>query len=156
MNKDACFSSGKDDWETPPKIFQPLHKEFHFGLDLAANQANHKVGLWYGPGGLVEDALSVARWPTDIPCWLNPPYSRKLQWAFVHMAAAVGSNGGLVVLLLPARTDTKIFHGLIWDRDAHRPYHGVGLRFLKGRIRFVGASAGAPFPSMIVIFGRTP
>ncbi len=57
-----------------------------------------------------------------------------------------------MVMLLPARTDTKAFHDYIWDNEAHRPYCDVEVRFLKGRIKFVGAKHGAPFPSMVVVF----
>jgi hypothetical protein len=39
------------------------------------------------------------------------------------------------------------------DTD-QRPHPWVReVRFLKGRVRFVGAPASAPFPSMIVVFG---
>ncbi len=55
-------------------------------------------------------------------------------------------------MLLPARTDTKAFHAYIWDGEKHQPRAGVEVRFLPGRIKFVGAAHGAPFPSMIVIF----
>jgi hypothetical protein len=55
-------------------------------------------------------------------------------------------------MLLPARTDTKAFHAWIWDEHRHRPRPGVELRLLRGRLRFVGASACAPFPSMVVVF----
>ena len=49
-----------------------------------------------------------------------------------------------VVMLLPARTDTKWFH------DWCLPY-GKN-EFLRGRLKFGGCCNFAPFPSMIVIF----
>lgn len=80
--------------------------------------------------------------------WLNPPYSRGLQAAFLCKAAkeAAKPNGPIVVCLIPARTDTKVWHDTIFGR--------AEVRFLKGRIRFGDAKAGAPFPSALVIFGR--
>lgn len=47
-------------------------------------------------------------------------------------------------MLIPARTDTKVFHELIF------PYAEV--RFIKGRLRFGGSNVNAPFPSVIVIY----
>lgn len=47
-------------------------------------------------------------------------------------------------MLIPARTDTKAFHEYIYGK--------AEIRFLKGRLRFVGATYNAPFPSMVVIF----
>lgn len=70
----------------------------------------------------------------------NPPYGREIsKW----VKKAHDSNT-LVVMLLPARTDTKWFHDYI--------YHQAEIRFLKGRLHFNESKQGAPFPSMIVIF----
>jgi hypothetical protein len=84
--------------------------------------------------------------------YVNPPYSRGLQAKFIAKAASERLKGVTTVMLIPARTDTKAFHCLIWDTEKHRPHLGVEVRFLPGRIKFVGAKHGAPFPSMIVIF----
>lgn len=51
-----------------------------------------------------------------------------------------------VVMLLPARTDTKWFHEYIYNK--------AEIRFLKGRLKFGNSINSAPFPSMIVIFWR--
>ena len=58
----------------------------------------------------------------------------------------------LVVALLPARTDVRWWHTWIGD---HCQYPSE-VRFLKGRLRFVGAAASAPFPSVVVVWRRTP
>ena len=50
----------------------------------------------------------------------------------------------IVVLLIPARTDTRYFHNYI--------YHRSEVRFIKGRLKFGDSKNSAPFPSMIVIF----
>ena len=62
-----------------------------------------------------------------------------------------------VVMLLPARTDTKRFHEYIWLPENE-------IRFIKGRLSFEingkpmvdknGRPESAPFPSMGVIFGN--
>ena len=50
-----------------------------------------------------------------------------------------------VVMLIPARTDTKYFHNYIYH-DAKE------IRFIKGRLKFGNSKNSAPFPSMIVIY----
>jgi len=49
---------------------------------------------------------------------------------------------GLVVGVLPARTDTR------WFYDYCIMWH---LRFIKGRLKF-GGKGSAPFPSIVVVF----
>jgi site-specific DNA-methyltransferase (adenine-specific) len=151
VNNDLMFSSGKDDWGTPPALFDQLHAEFGFMWDAAAHAGNCLLPSWFGPGAANENALT-AHWFGLGPFFCNPPYSRGLQHKFVAKAAEARREGETTVMLLPARTDTLSFHMHIWDRENHRPRPGVEVRFLKGRLKFVGAAAGAPFPSMIVVF----
>src|SRR5687767_12335951 len=107
---------------------------------------------WLGPGSAHEEDSLLKSWMGET-VWLNPPYSRGLQGRFIEKAAMEAEWFGVTtVMLIPARTDTKVFHQFIWDADKHQPREGVEVRFLKGRIKFVGASAGAPFPSMVVVF----
>lgn len=49
-----------------------------------------------------------------------------------------------VVMLIPARTDTKWFHEYIYKK--------AEIRFIKGRLKFGDSKNSAPFPSMVVIF----
>lgn len=152
MNTSVLFSSAKDDWQTPPDLFAQLDAEFDFDVDGAATADNALCEQWFGPGGMTEDALTYG-WPTcGETVFVNPPYSRGLQGVFISKAASERLNGCTTVMLLPARTDTKAFHKHIWDGQTHQPREGVEVRFLPGRIKFVGAKHGAPFPSMIVIF----
>lgn len=152
MSLEVHYSTGKDDWETPDDLFAQYNSQYNFYLDAAANSVNHKCDRWFGPGGLVEDALE-AEWPLDKGnIWLNPPYSRGLQSAFVRKALeeVLRNQQQLwiphcrIVCLLPARTDTKLFHDVILPN--------ADVTFLRGRVRFKGAAQGAPFPSMIVVF----
>ncbi len=155
MSIAACLSTGKDDWETPDALFSALDAEFGFTLDLAADERNHKCARWIGPEGIVPNALAYEIADGEV-CWMNPPYSRGLQAQFIHTAANHAAGKRVtVVALLPARTDTRAFHWYIWDLEKHRPHPWVReVRFLKGRLRFVGAPASAPFPSMIVVFAK--
>ena len=80
----------------------------------------------------------------------NPPYSkrgRQAKWIEKCYTEAE-KNKIVVVALLPARTDTKAFHGYVLGK--------AEIRFVKGRINFEvckGERGGrAPFPNMIVVF----
>ena len=132
---EALRSSANHEWQTPPHIFAPLHEEFGFTIDGAASKANALLPrFWsYMDNALIQD------WNPE-RVWCNPPYGAA-QLAFIRKAAA---SSGLSVLLIPARTDTRIWHECI---------HGKAeVRFLKGRVQFVGARYNAPFASAVVIF----
>jgi phage N-6-adenine-methyltransferase len=154
MNTAVLFSSKKDDWETPPGLYAELDREFHFDMDVAADHTNTLCILHLNED---MDALN-SDWDAGFEgrstvCWCNPPYSRGLQKLFIAKAAEEARKGVTVVMLLPARTDTKAFHAHIWDCRQHRPRPWVKeVRFLPGRLKFVGAKDAAPFPSMIVVF----
>lgn len=142
------FSSDKMDWETPDNLFQHWNHQYNFTLDVCARKDNTKCRKYYSPekNGLKQ------RWRGN--CWMNPPYGRELK-LWVEKAHRESMSGKCcVVCLLPARTDTKMFHQFIWNKEEGKPYNGVQVHFLAGRVKFKGASASAPFPSMIVIFGR--
>ena len=137
MNKEVMFSSATDLWETPQDFFDILNDEFHFDIDVCALPENAKCGKFYSPE---DDGLSK-NWGGT--CWCNPPYGRKIgEWV-----KKASESNATVVMLLPARTDTKWFHDYI--------YHKTEIRFIKGRLKFGNSKNSAPFPSMIVIFKKT-
>lgn len=146
----ACLSSSRDDWGTPPAFYHALDQEFHFLADLAASPTNTCHDHWIGPrhpNPARRDALTLDWWrlPEALRggyLWLNPPYGRDVaRW--LQKCDMTAQQGVGVVVLLPARTDTKWFHAYCV---------GPEIRFIEGRLRVVGAEAGAPFPSMVVIF----
>lgn len=47
MNREVMFSSDKNFWETPQKLFDELDAEFHFTLDAAASDENHKCARYF-------------------------------------------------------------------------------------------------------------
>jgi site-specific DNA-methyltransferase (adenine-specific) len=155
MNRAVLFSSRSDEWETPQELFDALHAEFNFQVDLAAGTENRKCDHWWAKD---DDSLAQTWHDGFSRGWLNPPYSRGLCAKFIAKAAAERRHGFLTVMLLPARTDTKAFHEHIWfDRDGDSgPREGVEIRFLPGRLKFGGAKHGAPFPSMVIIFRPQP
>lgn len=156
MNSALMFSKASDEWSTPQDFYGALHAEFHFEVDAAATRQNAKCRAYYGlddGGSTYEpcfgDALASA-WGHHLAHWCNPPYS--LCREFVAKAAAERLNGVLTVMLIPARTDTRYFHAHLWDAETHTARPGIELRFVKGRLKFGGSTAGAPFPSLVVVF----
>lgn len=141
MNTEVMFSSQTDQWATPQDFFDKLNEEFHFTLDPCADEFNHKCEKYYTEE---QDGLSQSWGKETVFC--NPPYGREIgKW--VEKAYAENLIGGsLVVMLIPARTDTKWFHDYIYNK------HNVEIRFLKGRLKFGDSKNSAPFPSMVVIF----
>lgn len=74
----------------------------------------------------------------------NPPYGREIgKWVQKSFEESKKKNT-LVVMLIPARTDTKYFHDYIYGK--------AEVRFIRGRLKFGNAKTAAPFPSMVVIF----
>ena len=128
------------EWETPQDLFDKLNAEFHFELDPCATIDNAKCDRFFTieQDGLAQD------WTQYRSIFVNPPYGREIAlWAEKAYETA-RSGKSTVVLLVPARTDTKWFHDYVLGK--------AEIRFIRGRIRFGGAKAGAPFPSVIIIY----
>jgi phage N-6-adenine-methyltransferase len=132
-----------DEWETPPDFFEKLNAEFDFSLDCCASKENHKLPRYFTK----EDNALERCWPGIV--WMNPPYSRPLFTYFLKKAIYEVTEGAasIVVALIPASTDTKDWHNLIM------PYADE-VRFVKGRVSFVGAPGPPRFPSAVVVFRR--
>ena len=127
MNNKLFFSSELQTGKTPDDLYKILDNEFHFNFDPCP--INPKFD------GLIVD------WKKSNYC--NPPYNNQKAW--VEKAYNESLKNKICVMLLPARTDTKLFHDFIFKK-------AYEIRFIKGRLRFKQYKNSAPFPSMIVIF----
>ena len=144
MINPALFSSKTGEHTTPRSLFDPLNEQYKFTLDVASTAENALCPTFYTEE---EDGL-VLPWTGRV--WCNPPYGRGIgDWVKKGYET---ESAEVVVMLLPARTDTKWFHQYIWYTSWNAPYHGVKLQFLKGRLKFSNAKNSAPFPSMLVVF----
>ena len=136
INK-GLMSSNTDEWATPKSFFEELNKEFKFTLDPCATDFNHKCNNYFTKE---EDGLKQDWSKYRVFC--NPPYGREIgKW--VEKAYNENKKGTFIVMLLPARTDTKWFHNFIYKQHE--------IRFIKGRLKFNDGKQSAPFPSMIVV-----
>lgn len=133
------MSSSKDmTWATPQQWFDYLDLEFGFTLDPCCHHETAKCAKHYTPA---EDGLAQS-W-ADERVFMNPPYGKDLPKWMRKAYTESRDNGALVVCFVPARVDTNWWHN----------YASKGeVRFPKGRVKFAGADASAPFPVAVVIF----
>ncbi len=120
MNK-VLFSRNSDNWATPKVMYEFYIKNNYFdpcplnsdfdGLDIEWKEKN----------------------------FVNPPYSKIKQ--FVDKAIGEHKKGKEIILLIPARTDTKYFRKLV--------EYGCNIVFITGRLHFNNSNS-APFPSCYI------
>lgn len=139
MNTKVMFSSETDMWATPIEFYNKLNEEFNFTLDPCATDSNHKCEKYY-----TEQQNGLAQSWEGNTVFCNPPYGRELpKWVKKAYEESLNKDT-TVVMLIPARTDTRYFHDYIYNK--------AEIRFLKGRLKFGDSKNSAPFPSMVVIF----
>jgi phage N-6-adenine-methyltransferase len=143
MNKQTqqlMFSSKTDQWSTPQEFFDKLDWRFGpFDLDPCANPHNTKCANFFTEA---EDGLSKD-WE-GFTTFVNPPYGRGIDKWIKKCFDESRKEGTRVVMLIPARTDTKYWHQYVMRADE--------VYFLKGRLKFGECDNSAPFPSAIVVF----
>ena len=127
------------EWTTPKGLFDELNQEFNFNLDAAST---HENALCENHFTINENGLQRAWGGYNVFC--NPPYDNLKAWC--KKAYEERNNANLIVMLIPARTDTIAFHEYIYGK--------AEIRFIKGRLKFGESQNYAPFPSMIVIFRK--
>lgn len=141
----ALLSSKNLSWCTPPEFFAELDHEFHFDLDPAATDKSAKCAKYFTPAdnGLEKD------WG-GYRVFCNPPYGRRIQDWVRKGYEESRKPGTLVVMLIPARTDTSYFHDYIFNGKADE------VRFLRGRLKFTDEEGNvkdsAPFPSAVIVW----
>jgi phage N-6-adenine-methyltransferase len=147
----TLFPSPKasDERATPQALFDSLHAEFAFTIDVAASFENAKCLRFYNT---LTDGLSKS-WAGE-RVWCNPPYSDLVSWV---QKAHDEVDAESIVMLIPAnRTEQPFWQELV------EPYRDNGgrleTRFLARRTRFVhpvkGPYPGAMFGCVLLIWRR--
>ena len=96
------------------------------------------------PYNYTVDGLSI-EW--EEKNFVNPPYSNLTPWC--KKCYEEWELGKEIVLLIPARTDTKYFHEYILPTEPD-------ITFIKGRLKFIDLDGScekpttAPFPSLLI------
>lgn len=143
LNK-ALLSSKDPTWQTPDCVLDRVRRIGPIGLDPCTVEENptnaHAIFTPY------DDGLVHAWFTHDTShvVYVNPPYGRGIG-PWVNKCSEAYLDGETVVALLPARPDTRWFP---WDANA--------LCFWRGRLKFRGAPAPAPFPSVLAFWGDRP
>lgn len=128
--RSVLFSRKSVHWRTPADVYRALDREFRFDYDPC-------------PLNSEQDGTSSLFCPwRGKRIFCNPPYGKPAERFLARWF-----EPEVAVYLLPARTDTRWFHSIVLP-------HAREIRFLRGRLKFGDAKSGAPFPSMIVIFGE--
>ena len=142
--QEVMFSSATGNWATPQDFFDKLDWRFGpFDLDPCASPYNTKCANFYteAENGLSKD------W-TGHKVFVNPPYGRGIdEWIRKGYESALKDRDTKVVMLIPARTDTKYWHDYVMKSAA--------VYFVKGRLKFGDSKNSAPFPSAVVVFDES-
>lgn len=135
------YNGNGREWATPPEVFEPLHREFGFTLDVCATAENAKCQRF-----VTESENGLARSWAGERVWMNPPYGREI-YAWTRKAREESAAGALVVGLLPASTDLAWWHDDVVGR--------ARVRYLRGRVRFLTDGpyrASGFFASVVVVW----
>ncbi len=146
----AASSSAYHGWTTPPALLEALYPVVGGAFDLDPCSPVRR-----GPGAPVrakvrytagDDALSRPWRGRTV--FVNPPYGRELgAWMAKAREEHLSGRAGLIVALVPARTDTRWWHESIAG--------AADVWMLRGRLSFGDGAMPAPFPSAIVVWGAT-
>ncbi len=137
----ALLSSRSVEWYTPADLANEIAAFFGgaIALDPCADPLDAVPALRHEHG----DGLAIPWDASSVFC--NPPYRRDVTGRWVYKAIAEHDAGRAheIVLLIPARTDTRWF----------TPLYRYVICFIAGRLHFSGSTSGAPFPSALVYLG---
>ena len=126
---------GKDrrqNWQTPPAIFDPLNAEYRFTMDGASEPGN---GL-LPKASTADDPLS---WAGE-RVFCNPP------WSNIAPFLEKAPESEVAVVLVPARTNARWFHRAL--------ELGARPRYFKPKPKFVGAPHVSPVDCVLLIFDK--
>jgi phage N-6-adenine-methyltransferase len=152
----TLYSRDSDEYQTPQYLYDFLDNIFHFTLDPCASiqierqkKIDTKVKYTMDDNGLLKSWINYST-------FINPPYSQIKRWIQKSIDemdnrfetyGKTGQKPSPIVLLVPARTDTKWFHQV-----TNSIYASVFL--LKGRLQFdKNKTSKAPFPSCVILLG---
>ncbi|MBW4595464.1 MAG: hypothetical protein KME46_21815 [Brasilonema angustatum HA4187-MV1] len=143
----AGNATGQDYWQTPLELLSKLYQVFGtFDLDPCSGRnkpVKAKVHFLED-----DDGLSL---PWFGAVFVNPPYNQQdlKRWILKALTEHQSGNTRLIVVLVPARTDTRWWHQAIAQK--------ADILFLKGRLRFGGSGSDntAPFPSALALYGAS-
>ena len=161
-----------DDRETPPCVFDPLHAEFGFTLDVAASVHNAKCQRFCTLNGTYtkDEEGNETCWSCWSPLnglesdwylervWCNPPFSNLRKWTERHW----DQRATVSALLLPANRMEQPFWQKFVEPFRDRQGSILTTRFLAKRRPFLHMGQGIgnrtsknpPFGLVVCIWDR--
>ena len=133
------FASKNQEYATPVDMFNRIDEEFHFTLDVCADEFNHKCDKYFS----VQDNALEQDWSGNV-CWMNPPYKDLKVWIKKAYEESRKPNT-TVVCLIPARTNTKWWYDYCMNGK---------IIFIIGRPKFEGCIHGLPQPLALIVFNK--
>lgn len=124
------FTKRSDYWNTPKELYNHIINNLKYYDYNPANSFitpfNYNANLYY------KDKI-----------YINPPFSILSKHEFIETIQELIMYENELLLLIPARTDTRYFHRLLELKPE--------IYFIKGRLKF-NDKGTAPFPSLIMMF----
>jgi len=141
-NRAALMSTGNGDWQTPPEVIERVIAVLG-AIDLDPCSNSHDDPNVPAAKHFTEEDDGLAQeWRGRV--YMNPPYGRVIgKWVEKLVEEFEAGRVTQAIALVPARTDTRWF----------KRFRAFPRCFVQGRLKFVGAAAGAPFPSAIIGVG---
>lgn len=172
---DVHFSSVDPNWRTPWEVYHWWAERYFFDVDAAAEEHSKLAQYFFSADGI--DALTTRWGQHGSRFWINPPYGRTenacgpncvkkscerrghhldkekpgIDRFIAKAATEAWDDHLLVVALIPARTDTDMWHKYVMRAES--------IHFVNGRIPFItpgGTGDPAPFPNAFVVFNDRP
>lgn len=172
------FSSENQAWSTRWDTFRSMEKQLgrSYNLDPCCLEETAKCKMFITPemDMFSYDSLEGFQQALgeEIQMFVNPEYGRNQKKFVEHIVSWCECDNVLADVLIPARTDTALYHDVILPK-------ATSIRFVRGRITFgsdeywewvweqeyigdkknslyqkYGKMNSAPFPSMVVTFGE--
>ena len=173
MSQKALESSGDNEWETPPEVFDHWNSRFNFDMDVAASDKIHKVGRYltkatsclildnkWGERNWMNPPYCKPEMPCKIPCTKKTcvkrghcvdSYQPGLRDFVGEAAAQAKLFGKLVVALIPVATATEWWQTHVKQAD-HVFYYPNRINFLQNGTIVQGVA----FDPCVVIWGLHP
>lgn len=142
-----CHKLAKDEWATPPDLWQAMKTRWNFKMDVCASTGNTKCNLYLTKS---DDSFSVGHssWIVYGDAWCNPGFSKPLPWLEEAYVQVTGGSKSRVVVCGIADCSTQTF------AFAHE--HCSRIILLTPRVDYIPApgitASTSPRPSLLYEF----
>lgn len=146
MKSNIVFSSENMGWITPEKILSRVGEIDCDPCTWEDNPTNARVFYTIKEDGLAQP------WSLTGKNFINPPYGH-FQIAWIKKTIAESLRGAESELLIPAKTETKVWQDWVFPT-------ANAICFIRARLSFIDPAtrkprkAPAPFPSAQVYYGK--